>query len=164
MDATAATGGAHARQRRRQALRDLVARYEVGSQSELVALLHAEGIEATQATVSRDLDELGIGKLRGADGRVSYALPETGGLGQILRQFLLDIGASGNLAVVRTPPGAAAAVGSAIDSAGLGGVLATVQGDDTLLIVAEEGSSGRAVADLILSIKQGRPTNPERST
>ena len=146
-----------AREYRRRRLRDLVARYEVGSQSDLVALLAAHGIAVTQATVSRDLDELGIGKMRGADGRISYALPEAGGLAQVLRQFVLRIDASGTLAIVRTPPGAASAVASTIDGADVPGVLATVQGDDTLLVVAVEGTSGREVADRLLDIKQSRP-------
>jgi transcriptional regulator of arginine metabolism len=145
------------RQRRRELLRELVARYAVGSQSELVALLTDHGVEATQATVSRDLDDLGIAKLRGADGRVAYALPEPGGLAQRLRQFVLSIDASGNLAVLRTPPGGAATVASAIDGAAVAGVLATVQGDDTIIVVAEEGTSGRAVADRLLAVKENRP-------
>jgi transcriptional regulator of arginine metabolism len=144
------------RERRRQRVRDLIARYVVTSQAELVALLEADGIAATQATVSRDLEELGIDKVRGADGAVAYALPEAGGLPQILRQFVVGIDASGNLAVVRTPPGAASAVGSAIDGADLPGVLATVQGDDTLLVVAVEGTTGRDVADHLLSLKHPR--------
>lgn len=144
------------RERRRQRVRDLIATHVVTSQTELVALLETEGITATQATVSRDLEELEIAKVRGADGQVSYALPESGGLPQILRQFAIAIEASGNLAVVRTPPGAASAVGSAVDGADLPAVLATVQGDDTLLIVAVEGASGREIADHLLSLKQPR--------
>ncbi len=150
--------GRSERERRRRALRDLVARFEVRSQSELVELLAGVGIEATQATVSRDLEDLGIAKVRGADGRVSYALPTAGGLAQLLRQFVLAIDSSGNLAVVRTPPGAAAAVASAIDTADVPGVLATVQGDDTVLVVAEEGSSGRAVAETLAAVKSGSAT------
>jgi transcriptional regulator of arginine metabolism len=142
---------------RQELVRQLVARYEVSSQAELVALLAEKGVHATQATVSRDLDELGIGKLRGADGRVAYALPEPTGLSQILRQFVVAIDASGNLAVVRTPPGVAAAVASAIDQADVPGVLATVQGDDTLLVVAVEGRTGREVADHLHALKQTRP-------
>ena len=149
-----ASGGAE-RQRRRSALRDLVARFEVRSQAELVELLATAGIEATQATVSRDLEELGIGKVRGADGRIAYALPTSGGLAQLLRQFVLGIDSSGNLAVIRTPPGAAAAVASAIDTAAVPGVLATVQGDDTVLIVAVEGFSGQQVATTLAEIKRG---------
>jgi transcriptional regulator of arginine metabolism len=144
------------RDRRRSLLRDLIARYVVTSQAELVELLGAEGLTATQATVSRDLEEMEIHKIRGADGQVAYALPESGGLAQILRQFVVRIDASANLAVVRTPPGAASTVASAIDGAELPGVLATVQGDDTLLVVAVEGSSGREIADLLTAIKQPR--------
>ena len=137
-------------------IRDLVASHEVTAQSELVSLLAAAGVEATQATVSRDLEELGITKHRGADGRTSYALPDSGGLAQMLRQFARTIDASGNLAVVRTPPGAAAAVASAVDAANLPNVLATVQGDDTLLVVAREGVTGSAVADHLRQCKERR--------
>lgn len=145
------------RTHRQQLLRELVARYEVASQTELVALLRDHRVDATQATVSRDLDELGIGKIRGADGRVAYALPEPGGLSQILRQFVVSVNASGNLATVRTPPGGAGAVASAIDSAEVPGVLATLQGDDTVLVVAAEGVAGREIADRLLATKQTRP-------
>jgi transcriptional regulator of arginine metabolism len=142
---------------RRQRVRDLIAIYEIDSQAELVALLATDGVEVTQATVSRDLDAMGIGKQRGADGRIAYALPETGSLAQVLRQFVTEVDASGNLAVVRTPPGAAAAVASAIDAHGLPGALATVQGDDTLLVVAVEGGSGRDIAEALLRIKRAKP-------
>lgn len=142
---------------RREVLRALVAGQAVASQAELVALLHGHGIDATQATVSRDLDDLGIAKTRGADGQLTYTLPGSAGLGQVLRQFVLRFGASGNLAVVRTPPGCAPAVAIAIDAAALDGVLATVQGDDTVLVVAEEPVGGRAVADRLAAIKDGSP-------
>lgn len=145
------------KERRRRLVRELVAGYAIESQSMLVALLADQGVEATQATVSRDLEELGISKLRGADGRVAYALPEQGGLSQLLRQFVMAIGASGNLAVVRTPPGAAGTVASAIDAAELPDVLATLQGDDTLLVVAVEGTTGQAIADRLLALKGKRP-------
>jgi transcriptional regulator of arginine metabolism len=150
--------GAELRERRRDLLRELVARHAVASQSELVALLAAEGITATQATVSRDLDELGITKIRGADGTISYALPEMPALAQALRQFVVDIDASGNLAVVRTPPGTATAVAIAIDASEVPGVLATLQGDDTVLVVAREPATGREVADRLAAIKTGTTT------
>ena len=142
------------RERRRALLRDFVARRPVRSQAELVTLLVEHGVEATQATVSRDLEDLGIDKVRHADGSVAYALPTAGGLAQILRQFVVGVDASGNLAVVRTPPGAAGTVAAALDAADVPGVLATVQGDDTILVVAVEGTSGREVADRLLSIKE----------
>ena len=143
------------RGRRRELIRELVASRPVRSQGELVDLLGERGVEATQATVSRDLDDLGISKLRGADGQVAYALPEAGGLAQLLRQFVIGIDASGNLAVVRTPPGSASTVASAVDRADLPPVLATVQGDDTVLVVAREGCSGREVATLLNDVKDG---------
>ena len=144
------------REQRRQRIRELIATYEIGAQSELVTLLAAEGVEVTQATVSRDLDAMGVGKQRGADGRVAYALPETGSLAQVLRQFVTGVDASGNLAVVRTPPGTATAVAIAIDGGGVPGVLATLQGDDTLLVVAQEGVAGRAIAEQLRQCKERR--------
>lgn len=156
MSALAMGEAGDARAHRRARLRELVARHAVSSQGELVELLGAQGVTATQATVSRDLDELGITKARGADGRVTYVLPETPALAQSLRQFVLEIGASGNLAVVRTPPGTAAAVAIAIDGAEVPGVLATLQGDDTVLVVAREPATGNDVAERLLATKQGR--------
>jgi transcriptional regulator of arginine metabolism len=144
------------RNERRALIRELVSTNDIASQGELVALLADKGVEATQATVSRDLEELGITKYRGADGRSTYVLPDSGGVSQMLRQFARSIECSGNLAVVRTPPGAAAAVGSAIDAADLPGVLATVQGDDTLLVVAREGVTGRQIADDLRQRKERR--------
>lgn len=144
------------RDRRRALLRELVASQRLTSQDDIVGALARRGVTATQATVSRDLEELGIAKTRGADGAVSYTLPEPGGLAQLLRQFVTTVAASGNLAVVRTPPGAAGTVASAIDAAQLDGVVATVQGDDTVLVVAAEVTSGREVADRLTAIKEGR--------
>lgn len=146
-----------AKERRRGLVRELVAAHAVDSQTTLVRLLAEQGVEATQATVSRDLEEMGISKLRGADGRTFYALQEQGGLAQLLRQFVIAVGASGNLAVLRTPPGAAGTVASAIDGADLPDVLATLQGDDTVLVVAVEGIPGRAIADRLLALKGTRP-------
>lgn len=145
------------RDRRHRLLREFVAAYTVTSQTELVSLLTSHGVDATQATVSRDLEELDIVKVRGADGRAAYALADAGGLPQLLRQFAIAVDASGSLAVVRTPPGAAGTVASAIDSAELSGVLATVQGDDTILVVAVEGTRGRDIADRLTQMKDRTP-------
>ena len=143
----------HDTARRRDRIRALVASHRVRSQPELVELLRREGIRATQPTVSRDLETL---RIRKGPGR-AYVLPEPGDLVQMLQLFAHHIDASGNLAVVRTPPGVAAAVASAIDGAQVPGVLATIQGDDTLLVVAEEGTSGRAVADHLTRLKEHTP-------
>lgn len=150
------------RDRRHARLRDLVATFEVASQAELVDLLADHGITATQATVSRDLEELGIAKTRGADGRSAYTLPELPALAQTLRQFATAVDASGNLAVVRTPPGTAAAVAIAIDAGDVPDVLATLQGDDTVLVVAREPATGRDVAERLRALAHARPVHHTR--
>lgn len=136
----------------------LLSSRSVHSQSELVALLAAEGIEVTQATLSRDLDELGAVKLRGADGGVGvYVVPEDGSpvrgvsggterVSRLLSDLLVSTDASGNLAVLRTPPGAAHYLASAIDRAALPFVVGTIAGDDTILVVAREPMTGANLA------------------
>ena len=136
----------------------LLAAQSVHSQSELAALLAAEGIEVTQATLSRDLEELGAIKLRGADGGVgAYVVPEDGSpvrgvsggterVSRLLGELLVSTDSSGNLAVLRTPPGAAHYLASAIDRAALSYVVGTVAGDDTILVVAREPMSGAELA------------------
>jgi transcriptional regulator of arginine metabolism len=121
--------------------------HRVQRQKELVELLARQGVVATQATVSRDLEELGAFKVRGPDGKMSYALPSpeekpTSGsqLERVLGEWVGAIERSGDLVVVRTPPGCAHVVGSAIDRARVEGILGTVAGDDTLLVVARARS------------------------
>lgn len=136
----------------------LLSAQSVHSQSELAALLAAEGIEVTQATLSRDLEELGAIKLRGADGGVgAYVVPEDGSpvrgvsggterVSRLLGELLVSTDSSANLAVLRTPPGAAHYLASAIDRAALPYVVGTVAGDDTILVVAREPMSGAELA------------------
>lgn len=141
----------------------------VRSQADLLALLAAEGIEATQATVSRDLEELGAIKVRGVDGGAPvYLIPEDGSprpmaggtsrLGRLLGELLLSHSASGNLAVLRTPPGAAQFLASAIDRAALDDVAGTIGGDDTILVVAREGLTGAEVGSR-LALLSARATD-----
>ena len=106
-----------------------------------------------QATVSRDLDELGAVKVRGVDGHLAYRLradlaadPSTR-VDATLRQYVTDIAHSANLAVLRTPPACAHPVASAIDLGGVPDVIATVAGDDTVLVVAADGVTGATLAD-----------------
>ncbi|MEP6560130.1 MAG: arginine repressor, partial [Nakamurella sp.] len=117
-------------------IRDSVIR----SQTELAELLRVGGIDVTQATLSRDLEELGALKLRGVDGGAPvYRIPEDGGprpmmggtgrLARLLGELLLSYQGSGNLAVLRTPPGAAQFLASAIDRASLADVVGTIAGD-----------------------------------
>jgi len=137
----------------------------ISSQSELAARLADEGIDVTQATLSRDLEELGAVKLRGADGGVGvYIVPEDGSpvrgvsggtdrMSRLLGELLVSTDASGNLAVLRTPPGAAHYLASAIDRAALPDVVGTVAGDDTILVVAREPTTGAELAGMFENIK-----------
>jgi transcriptional regulator of arginine metabolism len=142
------------KRRRQQLLRELLVGSDLRSQAEVRDALAGHGVDAHQATVSRDLDELGAVKVRGADGSLVYRLAAEPGPGSartrldvVLRQFVTTVAHSGNLAVLRTPPACAHPVASAIDLAELEGVLATVSGDDTVLVVAEEDLGGAALAD-----------------
>ena len=109
---------------------------------------------ATQATVSRDLEELGAVKVRVTGGETVYAIPELPKdrmvpeeqLRRVLTDWVVEIAHSTNLVVVRTPPGSAHVVASALDRAGLPGILGTVAGDDTLLVVVSEKVGGERVA------------------
>jgi transcriptional regulator of arginine metabolism len=137
----------------------------VGSQSHLVELLAGEGIDATQTTVSRDLEELGALKVRLPGGDTAYALPELPSqqvapedhLRRVLGEWVVEADYSGNLVVLRTPPGSAHVVGSALDRSGFPGVIGTVAGDDTVLVVASEASGGAAVADRLAEVAGFEP-------
>jgi transcriptional regulator of arginine metabolism len=155
---TGTTGAGRTRAARQARIVELVSREQIRSQTELLNLLEAEGIETTQATLSRDLDELGAVKLRGADGGIpAYVIPEggspvrgveggTGRLARLLGDLLVSADASGNLAVLRTPPGAAHYLASALDRAALHDVVGTIAGDDTVLVVAREPLTGAELA------------------
>ena len=141
---------------RQQQLRRLLVERDLGSQAEVRAALAAAGVDVHEATVSRDLDELGAVKLRSADGTLVYRVAADPGpasarsrLDDTLARFVTTVDASSNLAVLRTPPACAHPVASAIDLADLDDVLATVSGDDTVLVVAREGVTGRALADAL---------------
>ncbi len=143
----------------------LLSSTSVRSQSELASLLGADGIDVTQATLSRDLEELGAVKLRGADGGVGvYVVPEDGSpvrgvaggtarLTRLLGELLVSTDASGNLAVLRTPPGAAHYLASGIDRAALPYVVGTIAGDDTIFVVARDPMTGAELATAIGNLK-----------
>ena len=126
----------------------------VTSQTQLVALLGEQGIEATQTTVSRDLEDLGAVKVRLPGGETAYALPELpvqqiapeDHLRRVLGEWVVEVSHSANLVVLRTPPGSAHVVGSALDRSGLDEVVGTVAGDDTVLVVVDEQVGGIEMA------------------
>ena len=132
----------------------LIEQHPVNSQTQLVDLLAASGVEATQATVSRDLEEIGAVKVRAGGGESVYAVPElpknrvTPGdhLRRVLGEWVVEVAASANLVVVRTPPGSAHVVASALDRAGLPDIIGTVAGDDTIVVVADERIGGAKLA------------------
>jgi transcriptional regulator of arginine metabolism len=132
----------------------LLAEHEVTSQPQLVELLADAGVVATQATVSRDLDDLGVVKVRRPGGDLAYAVPEyepdriapQDHLRRVLAEWVAEVAHSGNVVVVRTPPGCAHVVASALDRSGLPGLLGTVAGDDTTLCVASERVGGARLA------------------
>ncbi len=142
------------KQERQHFVAKLLARHQVTSQPQLVELLAAQGVSATQATVSRDLEDLGAVKVRVPGGETVYAIPEyepdriapEDHLRRVLGEWVAEVSHSGNLVVVRTPPGCAHVVASALDRSGVSGVLGTVAGDDTLLCVANEKLGGAQLA------------------
>ena len=130
----------------------------VSSQDHLVELLTAQGVAVAQATVSRDLDDLGAVKVPTGGGSV-YAIPELPSeqvapddhLKRVLGEWVVAVGCSQNLVVLNTPPGSAHVVGSAIDRSAVNGVLGTVAGDDTVLVVATEDVGGYQLAEFFRS-------------
>ncbi|MDQ1445930.1 MAG: transcriptional regulator of arginine metabolism [Acidimicrobiaceae bacterium] len=139
---------------RQHKIAKILEEHQITSQSRLVELLKDDGVVATQATVSRDLDELGAVKVRIAGGETVYAIPELpqdrvapqDHLRRVLGDWVVEVRHSANLVVLRTPPGSAHVVASALDRAGLADVIGTVAGDDTVLIVASEKVGGQKVA------------------
>lgn len=159
---------------------DILNRQPVRSQSQLAKLLADDGLSVTQATLSRDLDELNAVKIRNNDGDLIYAVPSEGGfrtprapLGEsakeermrrLSQELLISAEASANLVVLRTPPGAAQFLASAIDHSLLPQVLGTIAGDDTiLLIVTDEPGTAEAVAERFLALADGEQAPDEQA-
>lgn len=158
---------------RQQRITAILLRESVGSQTQLAQLLAADGIDVTQATLSRDLVELQAEKVRGPGGALVYRLPPEGGiarpaggdlLGEVLEArlprlaegLLVSAEASANLVVVRTPPGAAQYLASAMDRSILPDVLGTIAGDDTVLLIARDPDGGERLAARLLDLAEGR--------
>ena len=158
----------HTKNARQQLEIDLLSRGEVRSQSELGELLADNGVVVTQATLSRDLVDLDAVKVRAASGSLVYAVPAEGGdrspvppretaasegrLARWLEELLVSAEASANLVVLRTPPGAANFLASALDKAELGDVLGTIAGDDTVLVMCRDGKGGEEISRRLLAL------------
>ncbi len=149
-----------AKQQRQHRIASLLETGMVTSQQQLVEMLADAGVVATQATVSRDLEDMGAVKIRVRGGETAYALPELptqrvapeDHLRRVLSEWLVEVAVSGQVVVLRTPPGSAHVVGSAIDRAGLPDVLGSVAGDDTLMVIASEKAGGKKVANMFTEL------------
>ncbi|TDD65139.1 arginine repressor [Jiangella aurantiaca] len=154
---------------------EILAQTPVRSQTELAERLAENGIEVTQGTLSRDLDELGAMKIRNADGWLVYALPGEGGdsrplaasksavdarLIRVCEEILISARSSANLVVLRTPPGAAQYLASAIDHAVRADILGTIAGDDTVLVISTDPEGGADVAAWFLALAEGNVPAP----
>jgi len=136
---------------RHAAILRIVRREVVGSQEQLRALLKSEGFDVTQATLSRDIRELGLAKISAPDGGSHYAPPSDGGSGvrphleQLLPSMLVSAEGVGPLLVLKTATGAAQALGLAVDGAGWNEILGTIAGDDAILVITRSERARRAV-------------------
>ena len=141
---------------RQHQVQKILADHPVSSQAQLVDLLAESGVVATQATVSRDLEDLGAIKVRVPGGATVYAIPEMPSeqlapqdhLRRVLGEWLVEVDRSGDLVVLRTPPGSAHVVASVLDRSAIKNLLGTVAGDDTLLAIAASGKGASVAADL----------------
>jgi transcriptional regulator of arginine metabolism len=135
--------------RRQHAILSLVARERLGTQEDIRSRLAGMGLEATQSTISRDIEELGLARVHAHDG-VRYVVPGEGDapaplrmLQHLLEEFALSFARASAGVVIRTPPGAAAALAEGIDRVGLADVAGTIAGDNTILVLGREGVAPR---------------------
>ncbi|MGZ4436262.1 MAG: arginine repressor [Nocardioides sp.] len=161
---------------RQQAIVDVLAKHQVRSQTELAEMLAESGLNVTQATLSRDLVELDAVKIRVASGALVYAVPAEGGdrtpraaadssaadlrLARLLNELLVSADGSANLALLRTPPGAAQYLASAFDRAVTEEILGTVAGDDTVLVISRRPDGGPELARRLVALANDPHSNP----
>jgi transcriptional regulator of arginine metabolism len=148
--------------KRQQAILGLVAQEPLSSQEEIRTRLAQLGVDATQSTISRDVEELGLARVHDHDG-VRYVVPGQGQVAQpgaLLRRLLDEFALSFVVAdaglIVRTPPGAAAALAEGIDRAGLAEVAGTIAGDNTILILGREGIHPTRIEESLDRIMEAR--------
>ncbi len=175
---------------RHEQIAGILAQAQVRSQEELAALLAGRGVRVAQATLSRDLEEMGAVRLRGPGGTLVYALPNgpggpgsrpggvggqeaaeaggaqgafTGTLPRVAAELLVSAEASANLVVLRTPAGGAQLLASALDHAGWPAILGTVAGDDTVLVITRDPTGGAAVAGALLRQAERKAAEERRA-
>lgn len=133
-------------QQRRKAILEIVSAKSIPSQEELLMELEKKGIEATQATLSRDLKALRISKVLGE----GYAIQDSftpKSVRSPIGDGILSVAFSGQMAVVKTHPGFASAIASLLDRHALPGVMGTIAGDDTVLIILKEDAVSEAILE-----------------
>ena len=142
------------RRERQAVILQLVQDQAISTQSELAQALRDAGHDVVQTTVSRDIGELGLVKVRAPSGRLVYAAPGAGdvdrlrAIGAAMRRYAIGVeAASGGLVIVTTPPGYASALAQAIDEGGHPAIAGTLAGDNTIFVAAREGSAARALYD-----------------
>ena len=144
---------------RLEAIRKLVQEKRIGTQEDLAKELEKQGYEATQATVSRDIMELRLQKMRTSEGSI-YVLPQIGPVEEIehlqrmLKDFVSRIIRAQNLIILRTLPGAAQGVASAVDSVRWSEILGTIAGDDTILLVTADSRTGVTVTKKLEELRR----------
>jgi transcriptional regulator of arginine metabolism len=146
---------------RQGAILRLVREQQLSTQAEVADALREHGFDAVQTTVSRDLAQLGLVKVRGPEGRLVYALPGAADIERLdavtsaLRRWALELIPAGNLVVIRTPAGFAIALADALDLAGLPDVAGTIAGENTVFVAARDGRTGAELADDLVNHLQG---------
>jgi transcriptional regulator of arginine metabolism len=153
------------KERRLRAVAELIRTEVLASQEEVAGRLSSLGFSVTQATVSRDLEQLGALKVR-RDGHISYALPDQTAaapspapsrLATVIRDWVRSVDLAANLAVLKTPPGSAHLVGVALDEAALPEVVGTICGDDTLFVACRTSEDAAAFARTLNSLPSAGP-------
>lgn len=142
--------------KRHRKILELIKEHHVGTQEDLAALLQEEGFKVTQATVSRDIKELALIKINAGNDRYRYSLPTEVTVSEtrlrfMLKEFVLNYAVSENILVIRTAPGNANAVASALDNAQWNEILGSVAGDDTILLVVRQKEEISAIIDKLES-------------
>jgi transcriptional regulator of arginine metabolism len=145
------------RAKRRQRLIELLREGLEGTQDEIRDRLASDGFTTTQATISRDLDEVGAVR-RHEDGRILYGFlerngPPTGFGKRVFAEMVVSAVPSGNLVVIRTYPGMASTVAAVLDQSGMLGLLGTIAGDDTVFAVGDDMTNGETLAKRIMALR-----------
>jgi transcriptional regulator of arginine metabolism len=139
------------KERRQRAIADLIRGQALSSQEELADRLGSLGFAVTQATISRDLEQIGAVKVR-RDGQLSYALPDqiggarSPGIAAVFRDWVRSVDPASNLVVIKTPPGSAHLVGVALDNSDLPEIAGTICGDDTIFVACRSAAEADALS------------------